>query len=89
MPPARRDLVRYMVDKGLSDRRALRVVSMSLSAYRYQPVTDGNCALKEKIIPLARRHRRYGASIIYLKLRQAGELVNHKRVGRLYVEAGL
>ncbi len=27
--------------------------------------------------------------MIYLKLRQAGELVNHKRVDRLYAEAGL
>ncbi len=78
-----------MIDKGLSERRALRVVSMSPSAYRYQPVTDGNCALKEKIIALAQRHRRYGAGMIYLKLRQAGEIVNHKRVDRLYAEAGL
>jgi len=27
--------------------------------------------------------------MIYLKLRQAGEVVNHKRVDRLYAEAGL
>jgi transposase InsO family protein len=33
---------------------------------------------------LAQRHRRYGAAMIYLKLRQSGELVNHKRVERLY-----
>ena len=46
-------------------------------------------ALKEKIIALAQRHRRYGAGMIYLKLRQAGELVNHKRVDRLYAEADL
>ena len=87
--PARRDLVRYMVDKGLSQRRALRVVSMSPSAYRYEPASDRNCVLKEKIIALAQRHRRYGAGMIYLKLRQAGEIVNHKRVERLYAQAGL
>ena len=34
--PSRRDLVRYMIDKGLSERRALRVIGMSPSAYRYQ-----------------------------------------------------
>ena len=87
--PSRRDLVRYMIDKGLSERRALRVIGMSPSAYRYQPAQDRNCALKEKIIALAQRHRRYGAGRIYLKLRQAGEIVNHKRVDRLYAEAGL
>jgi putative transposase len=33
---------------------------------------------------MTQRHRRYGAAMIYLKLRQAGELVNHKRIERLY-----
>jgi transposase InsO family protein len=41
-------------------------------------------ALRQKIVALAQRHRRYGAEMIYLKLRQAGERVNHKRVERLY-----
>ncbi len=85
----RRELVRHMVSHGLSERRCLRVIGMSASAYRYVPAQDRNCALKEKIIALAQRHRRYGAGMIYLKLRQAGELVNHKRVDRLYAEAGL
>ena len=78
-----------MIDKGLSERRSLLVVGMSPSAFRYQPVADRNAALKERIIALAQRHRRYGAGMIYLKLRQAGEVVNHKRVDRLYAEAGL
>ena len=33
--------------------------------------------------------RRYGAGMIYLKRRQAGQVVNHKRVDRLYAEARL
>ncbi len=33
---------------------------------------------------LAQRHRRYGSGMIYLKLRQTGQCVNHKRVERLY-----
>ena len=78
-----------MVGCGLSERRSLRIIGMSASAYRYQPATDRNEALKNKIIALAQRHRRYGAGMIYLKLRQAGEVVNHKRVDRLYAQAGL
>ena len=74
---------------GLSERRALRIVGMSASAYRYQPAPDRNLALREQIVALAHRHRRYGAGMIYLKLRQAGQQVNHKRVDRLYAEAGL
>lgn len=87
--PSRRDLVRYLIDKGLSERRSLRVMGMSPSSFRYQPVADRNSALKERIIALAQRHRRYGAGMIYLKLRQSGMVVNHKRVDRLYAEAGL
>ena len=33
---------------------------------------------------LAQRYRRYGVGMIYLKLRQAGDAVNCKRVERLY-----
>lgn len=87
--PARRELVRHLAGHGLSERHALRVVGMSASAYRYQPAPDRNQALRDRILALAHRHRRYGAGMIYLKLRQAGQLVNHKRVDRLYAEAGL
>lgn len=82
--PLRRELVRWMQAKGMTERRALRVAGISASAYRYQPRPDRNQALRERIVGLAQRHRRYGAGMIYLKLRQAGETVNHKRVERLY-----
>ncbi len=87
--PARRELVRHLAGRGLSERHALRVIGMSASAYRYQPAPDQNQALRDQIVALAHRHRRYGAGMIYLKLRQAGQSVNHKRVERLYAEAGL
>lgn len=73
-----------MIWRGQSERRSLRVIGMSASALRYQPRADRNGVLRERIVALAQRHRRYGAGMIYLKLRQAGELVNHKRVERLY-----
>ena len=87
--PARREQVRYMVDKGLSERRALAVVRMSASALRYAPRPDRNIDLRERIVALAQRHRRYGVGMIHLKLRQGGERVNYKRVERLYQEAKL
>lgn len=87
--PARRAVVREMTVQGLSERHALRVVAMSASSLRYRPAPDCNEALREKIVVLAHRYRRYGAGMIYLKLRQQGEVVNHKRVERLYAEANL
>jgi transposase-like protein len=87
--PARRLLVRQMSSQGLSERGALRVLRMSASALRYDPAPDRNASLRERILALAHRHRRYGAGMIYLKLRQAGLTVNHKRVDRLYALAKL
>lgn len=62
---------------------------MSASAFRYVARPDGNDELRERIQALAQRHKRYGVGMIYLKLRQAGLLVNYKRVERLYQEAKL
>ena len=85
----RRDLVRQLITKGLSERRALAAVRMSASAFRYVPRPDGNGELRERIQALAQRHKRYGVGMIHLKLQQAGMRVNYKRVERLYQEARL
>ena len=57
---------------------------MSASAFRYEPRPDSNVELRATIQALAQRHKRYGVGMIHLKLRQAGRLVNYKRVERLY-----
>jgi putative transposase len=87
--PARRELVRYLSGRGLSERRSLRIARISASALRYQPQPDRNVELRGEVIRLAHRHKRYGAAMIYLKLRQSGWCINHKRVERLYAQSGL
>jgi putative transposase len=82
--PARRELVRWMQARGLSERRCLAIAGMSASSLRYRPWPDRNVALRARIVALAQRFRRYGVGMIHLKLRQAGEPVNYKRVERLY-----
>ncbi len=62
---------------------------MSASSLRYRPAPDRNADLRQTMVALAHRHRRYGAGMIYLKVRQQGRLVNHKRIERLYAEAQL
>lgn len=57
---------------------------MSASSLRYQPRPDRNAGVRARIVALAQRYRRYGVGMIHLKLRQAGEAVNYKRVERLY-----
>lgn len=78
-----------MIGKGLSERRSLAIASMSVSAYRHATRPDRNVELRQRILALAQRHKRYGVGMIHLKLRQAGLLVNYKRVERLYQEAKL
>jgi transposase InsO family protein len=82
--PARRELVRWMQARGLTERRCLAIAGMSASSLRYRPRPDRNVALRARIVSLAQRFRRYGVGMIHLKLRQAGEQVNYKRVERLY-----
>jgi hypothetical protein len=77
--PARREVVREMVTQGLSERRPLTVAHMSAATLRYVARPDPDPGLRERIVALAHRHRRYGAGMIYLKLRQEGRRVNHKR----------
>ena len=86
---ARREVVCWMRSWGLSERKALEIVRMSPSSMRYRPRPDRNLELRQEIVILAHRFRRYAAGMIYLKLRQAGLGVNHKRVERLYAEERL
>ncbi len=81
---ARREVVCWMRSRGLSERKALGIIKISPSSMRYRPGPDRNQELRQEIVTLAQRFRRYGAGMIYLKLRQAGWVVNHKRVERLY-----
>jgi hypothetical protein len=62
---------------------------MSASALRYAPRPDHNIEIRERILALAQRHKRYGVGMIYLKLRQEQWPVNYKRVERLYQDAKL
>ena len=67
-----------MRSRGLSERKALGIVKMSANSARYQTRADRNVALRHEIVRLAQRHRRYGAGMIYLKLRQAGTRVKFR-----------
>ena len=55
--PARRELVRWMVTRELSEPRAQAVVGMSASALRYETQPDQTVALRARIVALAQRHR--------------------------------
>ncbi len=89
--PARRALVRWCASgsKVAPASAAPWQRSACASALRDRPREDRNVELRERILALAHRHRRYGVGMISLKLRQEGRLVNYKRVERRYCEQQL
>lgn len=76
---------------GRSQRRACRVVGLCRATWQYAPKPESaeNVALRARIREIAMRRRRFGQDRIYGILRREGEVVNYKRVRRLYVEEKL
>jgi putative transposase len=71
-----------------SQRRACRLMLLAVSSYRYRPRRSDE-PLRTKLVELAREKPRYGYRRLQVLLRRSGEAVNHKRVHRVYREAGL
>lgn len=86
---ARREVVRQLQGRGLSERQALKLVGMSASTLRYQPRDDGNGRLRERLTELAGQHRRHGYRMLHSRLRIDGWVINVKRTYRVYREEGL
>ena len=68
--------------------RACRLLLVPVSSYRYKPRQNDN-NLRERLIALAREKPRFGYRRLHALLGREGEQVNHKRVHRIYCEAGL
>ncbi len=71
-----------------SQRRACGVMTVAVSSYRYQTRRTDE-PLRTRLVELAREKPRFGYRRLHVLLRRSGELVNHKRVHRVYREAGL
>lgn len=76
-------------DYDFSQRRACRLVSISRSSFGYQAKPDKHAGLRERLVTLAGKHKRYGYRFLHAKLKQEGFEVNIKVVARLYREEGL
>lgn len=77
-------------ETSISLRRACRLVGVSRStlAYRSQKQSDDR-EIQARLTELAGERRRFGYRRLHILLRREGLEVNHKRVYRLYNEAGL
>jgi putative transposase len=71
-----------------TERRACRLLLVPVSSYRYTPRQIDN-SLRDRLIALAREKPRFGYRRLHVLLGREGAHVNHKRVHRVYREAGL
>jgi putative transposase len=71
-----------------SERRVCGLMGMAASSYRYR-ATRCDEELRARLVELAREKPRFGYRRLHVLLQRGGERVNHKRVHRVYREAGL
>ena len=89
-PAQRRELVTFLrVGFQVSERRACRVIPIARATHRYQSQAKDQSALKIRLRDLAKSRIRYGYRRLHVLLQREGWHVHHKRVYRLYRQAGL
>jgi putative transposase len=72
-----------------TERKACELARISRSTFRYQADEERDNQLKKKLTELAQEKPRYGYRRLQILLQRDGEIVNHKRVFRIYKAAGL
>ncbi|WAJ26691.1 IS3 family transposase [Antarcticirhabdus aurantiaca] len=90
-PARRRQCIEHVMKKhGVKERLACRVLGQHRSTQRKAPKGRADdAALRADIIELATRYGRYGYRRIAALLREAGWVVNVKRVERIWRQEGL
>jgi len=73
----------------MSERRACGLFGVWRSSCRYQRKADRNENVRQKLMDLARERPRFGYRRLGVLLEREGEHINHKRLFRVYREAGL
>ncbi|AHB77063.1 transposase [Pandoraea pnomenusa] len=74
----------------ISERRACRLVGLSRSVLHYDAKPDhGNEVLAARLVELAHERRRFGYRRLHALVERETMHANHKRIYRLYREAGL
>jgi putative transposase len=74
---------------GLSIRRSCQLSDLPRSTYNYTPKPKDDERIIDEINIVLSKYNKYGCGMIHLKLRQRGNIINHKRTERIYRELGL
>ena len=71
-------------DYQFSTRRACGLIGFSRSSNEYRGRPDRHARIRERLVTLSGKHRRYGYRMLHAKLGQEGFKVNVKVVERLW-----
>lgn len=84
-PKAKRAAATKVVEEfSVSKAKACRVLGLNRSTFDYKGTQRDDSALRERMLELAAKHRRYGSPRIHWFLRKEGLVLNHKRTERIY-----
>lgn len=86
---AAREAAGQMIVGGMSERKACGWLKVRRKSYRYRRKKADNANLGKRIKELALKHPRFGYRRIWALLVRAGELINVKKVYRLWRELKL
>ena len=89
-PAAHREAAAYLQSTyEMSERRACRVLGVDRASVRYQATRPDDGILRERLKALAQERRHFGYRRLHVLLRREGQVVNKKRVLRIYREERL
>jgi len=89
-PASRRHAITHLIDGNfVSERQACKLIGMSRSAFRYQAISPGDGALRERLKQLAMQYPRYGYLMLHSLLKTESLVINKKRTYRVYSEERL
>jgi len=74
---------------GLSERHACRLVELDRSTLRYQRMRPDDASVRQRLRELAGERRRFGYRRLGWMLAREGQVMNHKKLYRLYREERL
>ncbi len=87
---SRKQAASYHIQRySISERTACRLLSVSRTAFRYQPEPGFDDLLHSRLKELASRQLAYGYLLLHGILKAEGLVVNKKRTYRIYTEEEL
>ena len=87
--PQKREGVRLLKGRRISERRIHALLGISRTGQRYKARPKPQDHLADQVKALSAEHPRYGQNRIWALLRRSGVLVNSKAINRLWQKLGL